>query len=107
MRRAVAGGRAGVFDFRVRVDNRAEYGKITLGVTKHPRGCFMRKWALLGLIAGAFIASAGCNGVVKNYDERMNIYGQVLDMDTRQLVDDWDRLWLADRQYRLTRWQLR
>jgi hypothetical protein len=66
----------------------------------------MRKWAFLGLVAAAW-AVAGCNGVVKNYDQRMNTYGQVLDMDTRQLVDDWDKFWLADRQYRLTRWQTR
>lgn len=66
----------------------------------------MRTLALLGLLAG-IVALCGCEGVVKNFDERMNQYGQTLDMDTRQLVDDWDYLWLADRQYRMTRWHTR
>jgi len=66
----------------------------------------MRKLAFLGLLVGIG-AMFGCEGVVKNFDERMNTYGQVLDMDTRQMVDDWDYFWLADRQYRLTRWYTR
>lgn len=66
----------------------------------------MRLFAFLGVLT-AVAASLGCNGVVKNYDERMNTYGRVLDMDTRQLVDDWDYFWLADRQYRLTKWHTR
>lgn len=66
----------------------------------------MRKLAIL--VAGLLgVAVTGCNGVVKNYDERMNTYGQALDMDLRQMVDDWDKVWLADRQYRLTRWHTR
>ncbi len=66
----------------------------------------MRKLAFIGLLVG-IAASFGCEGVVKNFDERMNQYGQTLNMDTRQLVDDWDYLWLADRQYRMTRWHTR
>jgi hypothetical protein len=66
----------------------------------------MKKFALVALYAGMALL-AGCTGVVKSYDERMDTYGQVMDMDTRQLVDDWDKIWLADRQYRLTRWQTR
>jgi hypothetical protein len=72
-----------------------------------PERCPMRKCVLLTLIFGLSVF-AGCGaGVVKTPDERMNTYRQVLNMDMRQLADDWDTLWLADRQYRLTRWRTR
>jgi hypothetical protein len=67
----------------------------------------MRAGMLFGLLIGLAL-SAGCGpGVVKTSAERMNTYRQTLDLDMRQLADDWDTLWLADRQYRLTRWQTR
>lgn len=59
-----------------------------------------------GLVLGLSLLS-GCNGVVQDYADRQNTYRQALDMDTRQLVDDWDGIWLADRKYRLTRWEVR
>lgn len=60
---------------------------------------------LVGLVG--MVALTGCNGVAKTYDERKYTTKRALDMDMRQLADDWDRMWLADRQYRLTRWQMR
>lgn len=51
--------------------------------------------------------STGCAGVVKSPDDRANTYSHVLEMDMRQLADDWDGFWLADRQYRLTKWRIR
>jgi hypothetical protein len=66
----------------------------------------MRWWVLIG-VAVTFVGLAGCHGMVKTYDDRMNMYSQVLETDARQLVDDWDTFWLADRQYRLTEWYLR
>lgn len=66
----------------------------------------MRRLFVLGLVLGAGWIT-GCAGVVKTPEDRSNIYAQVLDMDMRQLNDDWDAFWLADRQYRLTRWRLR
>jgi len=66
----------------------------------------MRLAVLFGLLVGVGLLT-GCTGVVKTPAERSNTYAQVLDMDTRQLVDDWDMVWLADRQYRLTRWHTR
>ncbi len=66
----------------------------------------MRKLAILGLfVAAAFVS--GCAGVVKTQEDRDNTYAQVMDMDARQIADDWDAIWLADRQYRLTRWRIR
>ena len=52
----------------------------------------------------ALAALTGCHGMVKSYDERKNTYAQVLESDMRQLVDDWDTFWLADREYRMTEW---
>ena len=67
----------------------------------------MRKGVLLGLLIGLSVL-AGCgHGVVRTKGERVNAYRQSINMDIRQLGDDWDTLWLIDRQYRLTRWQLR
>jgi len=67
----------------------------------------MRKFLLLGMLIG-LSGVVGCgNGVANTHAERMNTYRETMDMDMRQLVDDWDMIWLADRQYRLTRWQTR
>ena len=67
----------------------------------------MRKWMLYAIVAVGAAASSGCHGVVKTWDDRKYTYEQILDMDTRQIADDWDKIWLADRQYRLTRWHIR
>ena len=67
----------------------------------------MRKSVLFGLLV-SLSGLWGCGaGVVKTPAERMNTYRQVLDLDLRQIADDWDTIWLADRQYRMTRWQIR
>ena len=67
----------------------------------------MRKSVLFGLLIGLSVL-AGCgSGMVKTRAERFNSYRQVFNMDMRQMADDWDMIWLADRQYRLTRWQTR
>lgn len=66
----------------------------------------MRTCLFIGLMAGLVVLT-GCNGMVKTYDDRMNTIAQVLDSDMRQIADDSDAFWLADRQYRLTEWQLR
>lgn len=67
----------------------------------------MRKIVALSLLAIAGAALLGCTGVVKSWDDRKFTYRQMTDMDMRQIADDWDKIWLADRQYRLTRWELR
>lgn len=67
----------------------------------------MRKWMLCAILSVGAAASFGCEGVVKTWEDRKYTYEQVLDMDTRQIADDWDKIWLADRQYRLTRYHIR
>jgi hypothetical protein len=67
----------------------------------------MRKSVLFALVVGLAVL-AGCGpGVVKTPAERVNAFRESVNMDLRQLADDWDTLWLVDRQYRLTRWQVR
>jgi hypothetical protein len=61
---------------------------------------------LLGLLLG-LVVTAGCATMVKTPAEVESTYRQVLDTDLRQLSEDWNVLWLADRQYRLTRWYTR
>ncbi len=65
----------------------------------------MRKLVILVALVG-LAAAAGC-GVTRSSTEIRNVVKQNLDMDMRQLVDDWNMLWLADRQSRRTRWHTR
>ena len=65
----------------------------------------MRKLVILVAIVG-LAAVAGC-GVTRSAQEIRNVNKQALDMDMRQIVDDWNMLWLADRQSRMTRWHTR
>jgi len=66
----------------------------------------MRTWVLIGLLVG-LVAVMGCATLVNTPAEVKSTYRQVLDSDLRQLSADWNTLWLADRQYRLTRWYTR
>ncbi len=66
----------------------------------------MRVLLITGILA-AIGLSSGCATVTKSSDEVHATYRQILDIDTRQIGDDWNYLWLADRQYRLTRWHMR
>ena len=63
--------------------------------------------ALLVMLLSAVGALAGCAGVVRTVQERENMIRRSIEMDLHQLADDWDTLWLQDRQYRLTRWHIR
>lgn len=60
---------------------------------------------LVGVVA--LFAISGCNGVTKNDAEIRATASQSIDLDARQIVDDWNSIWLVDRQYRLTRWHTR
>lgn len=67
----------------------------------------MRKLLCLSVLLLVPALLAGCNGMVKTWDDRKSTYREVWEFDQRQIADDWDRIWLAERQYRLTRWQTR
>ena len=70
--------------------------------------CRMRKWLLLGLFAGLALASAaGCATVTKTSDENWANARSIMELDLREMGDDWNMLCLTDRQCRLTRWHTR
>lgn len=66
----------------------------------------MRALVLLTVLVGVF-AIPGCATVTKTPAEAMNTAKQSMDMDARQLAEDWNYLWLLDRQGRMSRWVLR
>jgi hypothetical protein len=63
----------------------------------------MRMWLLLGLLAGLALAT-GCATVTRSPKENVANVRSVLELDMREMADDWNMIWLADRQNRLTRW---
>jgi hypothetical protein len=67
----------------------------------------MRIVLTLAAMGLALCLSSGCSGMVKTPEDRANTYSEVADTDARQLTDDWDLFWLADRQYRLSKWHLK
>jgi len=61
---------------------------------------------LVMCIAAASIL-AGCSGVVDDYDDRVRRYEQINNFQTRMAVDDWDYIWLYERNSNLTEWSPR
>ncbi len=49
----------------------------------------------------------GCAGVTKTPSEVAHTTRQTLDLDLRQITDDWNMIWMSDRPYRLTKWYTR
>jgi len=66
----------------------------------------MRKWLLLGLLAGLGL-TVGCKTVAKTAEENRATQRQMVMWYERQIGDDWNLIWLTDRQGRLTKWQMR
>lgn len=68
----------------------------------------MRRALLLGLLAGLGLGlAAGCATVTMTPEENLRHTRQVFELDLRELADDWNYVWLTDRQCRLTRWYTR
>ena len=59
---------------------------------------------LVLLLGGAMI---GCDGMIQTSRERQLRNKQIRDVQYRQLVDDWDTLWLYEHNSRLTEWHPR
>ena len=65
----------------------------------------MKRLCLLLVLCVAVFA-IGC-GVVDTYAERERRYDHMIDHAAREMVDDWDLFWLADRPLYLSYWHLR
>ena len=66
----------------------------------------MRKWILLGLLAG-LAAAAGCATVTKSPADNVANFRSIVELDLREVGDDWNLIWLTDKQTRLTKWHTR
>ncbi len=66
----------------------------------------MRKLLMIAVFASLALAS-GCATVSKTPQETLATYESVIELDLRQLSDDWNSWWLLDRQCRLTKWHVR
>ncbi len=61
---------------------------------------------LLALCVLAGVMLSGCSGTVASGTERWRRYEQIRDINTRQLVDDWDYFWLYERSPMTTPWHV-
>jgi hypothetical protein len=66
----------------------------------------MRNWLLIGLLGGLALTT-GCATVTKTPEENLANTRAVVELDMRQIGDDWNLIWLSDRQSRLTKWHTR
>lgn len=66
----------------------------------------MRIWLIIGLTV-AVAAAAGCATVTQTPSENQASVKAVTELDLRQMADDWNLMWLVDRQSRMTRWHTR
>lgn len=74
----------------------------------------MKCWLLVAaLFTGALLAGCGgprafptdrCPGVIDSSTDRVIRTSMIDDVQDRQIVDDWDYIWLYDHESRLTYW---
>lgn len=64
------------------------------------------KKALLALILLAGAVLTGC-GMVDSYAEREQRYKNITRLQMRQAVDDWDYIWMYERNNHMTQWHPR
>ena len=66
----------------------------------------MRKVLFLGILA-ALTLGTGCATVTRTGEENAYNFRAINEIDMRAIADDWNMIWMADRQTRLTRWYTR
>ncbi|MFP4105771.1 MAG: hypothetical protein ACLFVU_06720 [Phycisphaerae bacterium] len=64
------------------------------------------KKLLMGFVLALVGLSAGCSGMVDTPAERERRFSQINELNQRMIVDDWDYLWLQDRNSRLNEWHV-
>ena len=65
----------------------------------------MKKLLALTVLLAAFIG--GCGLADMNYSQRSGRYRNAVQINSRQIVDDFDYFWLAERPSHLTYWYVR
>jgi hypothetical protein len=66
----------------------------------------MRKWIFWGLLAG-LAAAAGCTTVTKSPADNAANMRSIVELDMLEMADDFNMIWLLDKQSRLTKWHTR
>jgi hypothetical protein len=66
----------------------------------------MRTWLLLGLL-GLVALGTGCATVTMTSEENLAMTRNHAELEMREIGDDWNMIWLNDRQNRLSRWHTR
>lgn len=67
----------------------------------------MRVLICLGGLVLAGMLTSGCATVTKTAEESTMNINQIADLDARQVAEDWNSIWFAEHQTRLTRWHTR
>lgn len=68
----------------------------------------MRNRLLIATLIGfAAMACGGCATMTRTGEENARMQRQIVNLEMRQIADDWNYVWLADRQPRLTKWHTR
>lgn len=66
----------------------------------------MRTWVVLGFVAVLGLV-AGCATMTRTPQENMANVRSIIEVDALEMADDWNMIWLTDRQCRLSRWHVR
>ena len=66
----------------------------------------MKRLMLLAALLGTMLFQVGCagDGIAYTSEERAERHRKIRESDQKQLRDDWDLLWLKDRELRTSRW---
>ncbi len=65
----------------------------------------MKKLLILSVLV-ACICMSGCS-MTETTGERFQRYGNIVDIQSRQMTEDWDYFWLMDRPSNLSPWHVR
>lgn len=66
----------------------------------------MRTRLLIGLLVGLALVM-GCATVTRTRAENLANTRAIVELNMLQMGDDWNLIWLTDRQSRLTKWHTR
>lgn len=65
------------------------------------------RFLTVALIGFAALICNGCASMTRTGEENVRMQTQIVNLEMLQIADDWNYLWLADRQPRLSKWHTR